>query len=123
MCAGSGTTSHDDSVHIVATADNRVGLQERWGLLGIPTTSGYYCFCIAGPDSDAHEPCPEQPPTGDMFDLMKSAGGFTVSLNDARAQLTKRGRGGDASELAELVTPDGPDAEPPDARDVSHRST
>jgi hypothetical protein len=30
-----------------------------------------------------------------MFDLMKSAGGFTVSLNDARTQLTKRARRGD----------------------------
>jgi hypothetical protein len=86
---------------IVATADNRVGLQERWGLLGIPTKSGYYCFCIAGPESDAHDPCPEQPPTGDMFDLMKSAGGFTISLNDARTQLAKHGRRGNASEHIE----------------------
>ena len=54
-----------------------------------------YCFCIADVDSDAHEPCPEQPPSGDMFDLMKSAGGFTVSLEDARAQLTERSRRGD----------------------------
>jgi hypothetical protein len=54
-----------------------VSYQERWGLVRSPHDFGYL-FCVVRAEAD-RLPCPEQPPTGDPVQLLKTAGGFTIS--------------------------------------------
>jgi hypothetical protein len=77
--------------HFAARVNNHVERQQRWGLLGIPAKRGWsiHCFCIASPDD--HRSCPNEPPTGTAFELLESAGGFTMSTAELTAQLSEHG--------------------------------
>ena len=67
----------------VAAAGRTISYQARWGLLWVPSVVSRYAFCVARA-SRGHEPCPSQPPIGTPAELLKSAGGFTVSVGQLR---------------------------------------
>ena len=62
-----------------------VEYQPRWGLLWVPSKSGRYAFCVTRSPDD-HVPCPLQPPVGSPVELLESAGGFTISVDDLRRE-------------------------------------
>lgn len=67
----------------IAAGGRSISYQARWGLWWVPSRGSRYAFCVALA-SRSHEPCPSQPPTGTPAELMKSAGGFTVSSDKLR---------------------------------------
>ena len=57
--------------------------QDHWGLLWVPSKDGRYAFCVTR-SPDAHVPCPLQPPVGSPMELLESAGGVTLRVDDLR---------------------------------------
>ena len=65
-----------------ALSRGSIAYQARWHLLLVERSSGSrYAFCVAKP-SESHVDCPETPPTGSPVELLKSAGGFTISASE-----------------------------------------
>lgn len=55
--------------------------QPKWGLLQVGNTLSGYLFYVAGPTND-HVPCPNQPPSGSLIELLEGAGGFSLSSQE-----------------------------------------
>jgi hypothetical protein len=64
-----------------AASEGAIEYQPRWGLLWVASKSGKYAFCVARSPDD-HVPCPLQPPVGSPVELLESAGGFTLCVDD-----------------------------------------
>jgi len=72
-----------------AANEGAVEYQPRWGLLWVSSESGRYAFCAARSPDD-HVQCPLQPSVGSPVELLKSAGGFTISANDMRGNAFRK---------------------------------
>ncbi len=64
-----------------AASGGAIEYQPCWGLLWIPSENGRYVFCVAR-SIDDHVSCPLQSPAGSPAELLKSSGGFTISIHD-----------------------------------------
>jgi hypothetical protein len=64
-----------------AASGGAIEYQPRWRLLWVPGEQGRFAFCVAEPDGD-RVPCPPQPPEGSQVELLESAGGFSISVDD-----------------------------------------
>ena len=73
--------NHDPArlIEVIGANGPDVSYQPRWGLLRSPQDFGYV-FCVAPAEAD-RRPCPEVPLTGDPFELLESAGGFTIPVS------------------------------------------
>ena len=63
-------------IDVISLNGPEVSYQPRWGLLRSPHDFGYL-FCVVDAEADRRT-CPEAPPTGDLLELLESAGGFSI---------------------------------------------
>jgi hypothetical protein len=66
---------------LVAANDGVVSVQPGWSLLRTRSDDGSYCFSVCDPAGPQWRPCPSEPPGGELADLAREAGGFTVRLD------------------------------------------
>ncbi len=88
-----------------AKSGDRVILQRRWHILGVPRGEGRTSlFCIGDPDD--HRECPLEPPTGDPLDLLVETGGLSMRAADAIEYFAHRNSqiGSEESTVPESVT-------------------
>ena len=80
---------HDPSrlQRLVAKNNGKVGFQPAWQLLWTRSREGRYAFCIADADDPERRPCPAHPPTGDILELLRDAGGVSISGAELKALL------------------------------------
>ncbi len=74
---------------LVAKNKGKVGFQPYWHLLWTRSRDGRYAFCIADADDPERRPCPARPPTGDILELLRVAGGVSMSAGELKAWLTR----------------------------------
>jgi len=82
--------AHDPErfAHQAGRAGGAVIVVRRWHLVIAPMRTGAAMFSVGDPDD--HAVCPAEPPTGDLFELLHTAGGFTVTGADATRMLRAR---------------------------------
>jgi hypothetical protein len=68
-------------ISAATVAGGTIEYQPRWGLLWVPSTNGRFAFCVARSRDDFVD-CPDAPPVGRPSELLRSAGGFTVTLTN-----------------------------------------
>jgi len=80
--------NHDPGrlARLVARNKGVVTHQPRWGLLRTKSAQGAYCFCVVNATKD-HEPCPHKAPEGNLLELLKQAGGATLSIREIKQWL------------------------------------
>ena len=83
---------HDPSrlERLVARNKGEVSYQPHWHLLWTRSRHGRYAFCIANAGDPERRPCPAYPPTGDIFDLLQDAGGFSMPVAEFEQRLPRR---------------------------------
>jgi len=69
-----------------------ISLQLAWSILWTPGRDGSYAFSVCDPDDPEWRPCPSEPPTGGLIDLAREAGGFSMSVGEAKERLRSSGR-------------------------------
>lgn len=68
---------------LVARNHGQISHQPGFGLLRTASEGGNYLFCVAEADSPDLRPCPETPLTGGPLELLRDAGGFSMSGPEA----------------------------------------
>jgi hypothetical protein len=74
---------------LVALNAGAVSHQPGFHLLSTTSPEGSYLFCVADAGSDELQPCPQEPPTGDLVDLLRTAGGFSIPGREAGRPLRR----------------------------------
>jgi hypothetical protein len=59
--------------------------QPRWGRLIVGPTAVRYNFCVVAASAERRE-CPEQPPDGTPWELLRDAGGFSIRASELLAE-------------------------------------
>jgi hypothetical protein len=77
--------NHDtDRVEQLAARNGgEISHQPGFGLLRTASDRGSYLFCVADAGRRDLRTCPTHPPTGDPLELLREAGGFTISGQEA----------------------------------------
>jgi hypothetical protein len=70
----------------IDAGDGEISYQPRWGLLWVHGQGCSYLFCVAK-SPENRIPCPIENPIGTPFELLNSAGGFTVAVDELKNQL------------------------------------
>lgn len=68
---------------LVARNRGQISHQPEWGLMSTPSDGGRYQFCVADADHPDLRPCPAHPPTGNPYELLMEAGGFSIPGSEA----------------------------------------
>jgi hypothetical protein len=72
---------------LAALNDGAISHQPGFHLLSTPSSQGSYLFCVADAESEELRPCPSDPPTGDLVDLLRNAGGFSIPGREALGEV------------------------------------
>jgi len=72
--------NHDSArpEQLVGRNGGAVSLQMAWSVLWTPSRTGSYAFSVIDPVDPKWRPCPSEPPSGDLLELARVAGGFSV---------------------------------------------
>jgi hypothetical protein len=72
---------------LVNANDGVVSYQPGFSLLRTSSESGNFLFCVGDAEHPAKRPCPTEPPTGSLTELLEEAGGFSLPGNEVLRRL------------------------------------